>query len=55
MKEYTIHLTDEQQRRFFEDNPEFLSNLSIGSDKIDLLKDEMFRNILRKIKKYEEG
>ena len=52
-EEYIIHLSDEQQKKFFLDNPEFLSDLPIESDKIYLLKDEMFRGILRKIKKYE--
>ena len=54
-EEYTIHLTDEEQEKFFEENPDFLCDYPISRDKMYLLRDVVFRGILRKIKKYEEG
>lgn len=53
--EYLMDLTDEQQEIFFEENPDFMSEFPINHDNMDLLKDKMFRGILRKIKRYEEG
>ena len=53
-EEYTIHLSDEEQEEFFRDNPDFMKDFPMGRGKIDLLKDEMYRGILRKIKKNEE-
>lgn len=50
-----LDLSDEEQEQFFNENPEFMSEYLVGRDKIDLLKDKMFRGILRKIKQYEEG
>lgn len=52
-EEYTIHLTDEEQEKFFEENPDFLCDYPISRDKMYLLRDVVFRGILRKIKKYE--
>ncbi len=49
-EEYTIHLSDEEQEEFFRDNPDFMKDFPMGRGKIDLLKDEMYRGILRKIK-----
>ena len=53
-EEFTIHLTDEQQEKFFEENPDFMSEYPISCDTIYLSNDKMFR-ILRKIKRYERG
>lgn len=52
-EEHLMDLTDEQQEKFFEENPDFMSEYPISRDMIYLLKDEMFREILRKIKRYE--
>ena len=52
-EEFTIHLSDEEQEKFFDDNPDFMSNFPVKRDKMYLLKDRMFRGILRKIKKCE--
>lgn len=52
-EEYTIHLTDEEQEKFFEENPDFLCDYPISRDKIYLLRDPVFRGILRRIKKYD--
>lgn len=54
-EEFTIHLSDEEQEKFFDDNPDFMSNFPIKRDKMYLLKNRMFRKILRKIKKCEGG
>ena len=54
-EEYTIHLTDEEQEKFFAENPEFMSEYPISRDMIYLLRDPMYRGLMRKIKKYETG
>ena len=53
-EEYTIHLPDQEQKKFFAENPDFKSDYPIDHDKIYLLKDPIYRNLMRKIKKYEE-
>ncbi len=53
-EEYVLDLSDEEQERFFNENPDFMSEFSLGRGNIDLLKDKMYRGILRKIKRYEE-
>lgn len=52
-EEYVIHLPLEEQRKFFEKNPDFMSSFPVSPDRISLLKDYIFRGILRKIKDYE--
>lgn len=54
-EEYTIHLSDEEQEKFFEDNPDFMSEFPVSRDNMYLLRDKSFRGILRKIKRYEGG
>lgn len=54
-EEFILELTDEEQREFFADNPEFMSQYPITRDRIDLLKDSCYRGILRKIKGEEGG
>jgi len=54
-EEFAIHLSDEEQEKFFDDNPDFMSKFPVGHNKIYLLKDWRFRGILRKIKKCEGG
>ncbi|MCF2554414.1 hypothetical protein [Faecalicatena contorta] len=54
-EEFTIHLTDNQQEKFFEENPEFMSEFPVSRDKMYLLKNKTFRDTLRKIKRYEGG
>ena len=53
-EEYTINLSDEQQEKFFAENPDFLSGYSIDRNKIKLLRDPIYIGLMRKIKKYEE-
>lgn len=54
-EEYTIHLMDEEQKNFFEENPEFMPEYSISRDMLHLLRDPIYRGLMRKIKKYETG
>lgn len=53
-EEYTTRLTDEEQKKFFAENPDFMSDYPINRNKIQLLRDPIYRNLMRKIKKYEE-
>lgn len=54
-EEYTIHLTDEEQKKFFAENPDFMSEYPISRDKIYLLKDPIYRGLMRKIKNYDNN
>lgn len=54
-EEYTINLSDEEQKKFFAENPDFMSEYPISRDKIYLLKDPIYRGLMRKIKRYEES
>lgn len=54
-EKYTIHLIDEEQEKFFAENPEFMSKYLISRDMIYLLRNLMYRGLMRKIKKYETG
>ena len=54
-EEFTIHLSDEEQERFFDANPDFMSHFPIGRGRIYLLRNKIFRGILRKIKGVEGG
>ena len=51
---FTIQLSDEDQKEFFETNPDFLSDYPAWEGNIEILKDKSFRKIMRKIKKYED-
>lgn len=52
-EKFTIYLSDEEQERFFVNNPDFMCEFPAKCDKMYLLKDRMFGGILRKIKKCE--
>lgn len=54
-EDYTINLSDKEQHKLLKDNPDYMPYLSEKCDKIKLLRDKMFRNILRMIKKYKGG
>lgn len=54
-EKFTIHLSDEEQERFFDDNPDFMRDFPVRREMMYLLKDRIFRGILRKIKEYEGG
>ena len=51
-EEYTINLTDEEQEKFFAENPDFMSEYLISRDRIYLLKDPIYRGLMRKIKNH---
>ena len=56
-EQYTIHLTKEEQERFFWDNLDFMSGFWVGRDvecemerdRMDLMKERIYREIMRKI------
>ncbi len=52
-EEFVMELPDEEQEKFFDANPDFMCDFPVRCDKIYLLKDRMFRGILRKIKRCE--
>lgn len=54
-EEFIIHLPDEAQKKFFEEVPDFMSDFPVWCGRIDLLKDRVYRKLLRRIKLYEEG
>ena len=53
--EYTVNLTEEEQERFFRDNTDFMLEAGRRCDRIYLLRDRIFRRILRRISAYEGG
>lgn len=53
-EEYVINLSDEEQQIFFRENPDFMSDYAINENRIGLLRDKLYRGVLRKIKRYEE-
>lgn len=54
-EEYTINLSDEEQETFFAENQNFMSEYPISRDKIYLLKDPIYRELMRKIKRYKDN
>lgn len=52
-EEFVMELPDEEQEKFFDANPDFMCDFPVRCDKMYLLKDRMFRGILRKIKRCE--
>ena len=53
-EEFVVNLSDEEQLKFLEENPKFMSSYGIDKDNILMLWDKSYRDILRKIKRYEE-
>ena len=53
-EEYIVHLSDDEQKKIFRDNPEFMSDYAVNENRIVLMRDRVYRKILRKIKMYEE-
>lgn len=53
-EEFVANLSDEGQLEFLEENPKFMSSYGIDKDNILMLRDKSYRDILRKIKRYEE-
>lgn len=53
-EEFVANLSDEGQLEFLEENPKFMLSYGISKDNILMLRDKSYRDILRKIKRYEE-
>ena len=53
-EECLIDLSDEQLKQFFRENPEFMEEYHMYEDRLLLLKDKNYREILRKIKRKSE-
>ena len=53
-EEFVVNLSDKEQLKFLEENPKFMSSYGIDKDNILMLRDKSYRDILRKIKRYEE-
>ena len=55
-EEYTVNLTEEEQEMFFRDNPDFMmedgGGCEMECDKMDLVKERIYRGILGKISEY---
>lgn len=54
-EEYTINLSDEEQQEFCTNNLDFMQEFPVSRDKMYLLRDPVFRGIIRRIKEYEGG
>ena len=53
-EEFVVNLSDEEQLKFLEENPKFMSSYGIDKDNILMLRDKSYRDILRKIKRFVE-
>lgn len=53
-EEFVVNLSDEDQLKFLEENPKFMSSYGIDKDNILMLRDKSYGDILRKIRRYEE-
>ena len=49
-----IKLPEDKQEQFFKEVPDFMSDFPVWCGRIDLLKDRLYRGILRRIKRYED-
>ena len=50
---HLIYLSDNQQKQFFRENPEFMSEYPVSKAKMYLLRNKMFRRVLKKIKMHD--
>lgn len=50
-EKYIMHLCEIEQRQFFEKNPNFMSKYPVHIEYIYLLHDDIFRGVLRMIRK----
>lgn len=54
-EEYLLELSDDEQKKFFDENPDFMSEYPlVTNDYIHLLKDPIYRGLLRRIKAEED-
>lgn len=47
---FLMGLSAEEEKRFFEENPEFLEEYSVDEERRALLKEKMYREILKRIR-----
>lgn len=50
-EKYLMELSDEELERFFEQNPDFMEEYNMYQERLKLLRDKMYREILRGIYK----
>ena len=50
-EEFLMELTDEEMERFFALNPDFMEEYNMYQERLKLLRDKMYREILRGIYK----
>lgn len=51
-EQFILGLPDDKQEEFFNEVPDFMSDFPVWCGRIDLLRDRLYRGILRKIKRY---
>ena len=51
-EEHLMGLTDEEIQRFFDENPDYMAGLPVND--VSLLRDEMWRGILKKIERHNK-
>lgn len=51
-EEHLMGLTDEEIQRFFDENPDYMAGLPVSD--VSLLRDGMWRGILREIEKHNK-
>lgn len=54
-EQFIMNLSESEQEKFFDESPEFMNDYPISRKMMYLLRDESFRNILRKIESYEKN
>lgn len=53
-EEFIVKFPEDKQEQFFKEVPDFMSDFPVWCGRIDLLKDRLYRGILRRIKRYED-
>lgn len=54
-EKYLLELSDDEQKKFFDENPDFMSGYPLVTyDYIHLLKDPIYRGLIRRIKAEED-
>lgn len=49
-EEFLLDLSDEEINRFFEENPDFMEEYHVNEERRKLLKDKMYRKVLKGIR-----
>ncbi len=53
-EQFIIGFPDDKQKQFFKEVPDFMSDFPVWCGRMDLLRDRVYRGILRRIKRYED-